>query len=160
MTTQLTFAPDLKKLGTEALAELATKIYTTGDIDERPAISSPGDVATLVMADMSKMDQEELWVVNLDTRNRVKEITKLYKGTVNSSTVRLAEIFRQAIILNSPAIIVVHNHPSGDTTPSPEDVSVTRAIREAGNLLDVELLDHLIIGLGRFASLRERGLGF
>jgi DNA repair protein RadC len=81
---------------------------------------------------------------------------------VNSSQIRVGEIFKEAIRKNAPAIIVVHNHPSGDPTPSPDDVAVTRAIMEAGKLLDVEVLDHIVIGVGkdRWVSLKERGLGF
>jgi len=101
-----------------------------------------------------------MWVVNLDTRNRVMSFVGLYNGSVNSSQVRVCEVFRQAIVDNSPAIIVAHNHPSGDPTPSPEDVSVTRSILQAGKLLDIDLLDHLVIAGGRYVSLKERGLGF
>jgi len=127
---------------------------------ERPAIHSPSDVANLLQYFIGSLDHEEMWVVNLDTRNRVMSFVALYKGSVNSSQVRVCEVFRQAIVDNSPAIIVAHNHPSGDPTPSPEDVSVTRAILQAGKLLDIDLLDHLVIGAGRFVSLKERGLGF
>jgi DNA repair protein RadC len=96
----------------------------------------------------------------LDSRNRVKSLVLLYKGSVNSSQVHVGEVFRQAIVENSPAIIIAHNHPSQDPTPSPDDVGLTRAIVQAGKLLDIEVLDHLIICQGRFVSLKERGLGF
>jgi DNA repair protein RadC len=87
-------------------------------------------------------------------------LVKLYQGSVNSSQVRVGEVFRQAVIDNSSGIIVAHNHPSGDNTPSPDDVAVTRAIVQAGKLLDIEVLDHLVISKGHFVSLKERGLGF
>ena len=87
-------------------------------------------------------------------------LVELYRGSVNTSQVRVAEIFRQAIIENAPALVLAHNHPSGDISPSPDDIAVTRAIVEAGKLLDVQVLDHLVIGQGGFASLKERGLGF
>jgi DNA repair protein RadC len=96
----------------------------------------------------------------LDTRNHILAIHEVYHGSVNSSQVRIAEVFKAAIRRNATAIIVVHNHPSGDPTPSPDDVAVTRAIVQAGKLLEVEVLDHLVIGLGRFVSMKERGLGF
>ena len=99
-------------------------------------------------------------MIALDTRNRVMNLTKLYQGSVNQSQVRIGEIFRQAITDNAPSIIVAHNHPSGDPTPSPDDVAVTRQIFQAGKLLDIEFLDHLIIGAGRYVSLKDRGLGF
>ena len=99
-------------------------------------------------------------VLLLDRRNRVLVIVEIYKGSVNSSQVRVGEIFKEAIRKNASGLIVVHNHPSGDPTPSPDDVAVTRAIIQAGKLLDVDVLDHLVIGQGRWVSLKERGLGF
>jgi len=128
--------------------------------EERFQITSPADAANLVMLDMSLLDQEHLWVLLLDTRNQVVDVVRLYQGSVNTSLIRVAEVFREAIKRNCAAIIVAHNHPSGDPTPSPEDVRITRQIYEAGKLLDIELLDHLIIGHQRFISMKERGLGF
>ncbi len=128
--------------------------------EERPVISSPADAAALVQYEMSALPQEHLRVINLDTRNRVINIEKLYVGSLNASTVRVAEVFKPAIQRNAAAIIVLHNHPSGDPTPSPEDVALTRAIVQAGKLLDIDVLDHLVIGQGRWLSLKERGLGF
>jgi DNA repair protein RadC len=95
----------------------------------------------------------------LNTKNRVLSVHEVYKGSVNASLVRVGEVFREAIRRNAPAIIVAHNHPSGDPSPSPEDIHVTRRLAEAGRLLDIELLDHLIIGAGRWVSLREKGVG-
>jgi DNA repair protein RadC len=128
--------------------------------DERPAIHSPADAAALVQYEMSALPQEHLRVMNLDTRNKVINIEKLYVGTLNASTVRVAEIFKPAIQRNAAGIIILHNHPSGDPTPSPEDVALTRSIVQAGKLLDIEVLDHLVIGQNRWISLKERGLGF
>lgn len=128
--------------------------------EDRKAIHSPGEAADLVKYEMSALEQEELWVMLLDTRNRVLRIDTIYRGSLNSSQVRVGELFKNAIRRTAAAIIVVHNHPSGDPTPSPDDVAVTRAIVQAGKLLDIEVLDHLIIGGGRYVSLKERGLGF
>jgi DNA repair protein RadC len=128
--------------------------------EERPIIQGPTDAAALVLYEMSALTQENLRVINLDTRNRVINIEKLYVGSLNASTVRVGELFRSAIQRHAAAIIVVHNHPSGDPTPSPEDVSLTRTMVEAGKLLDIQLLDHLVIGQGLWVSLKERGLGF
>jgi DNA repair protein RadC len=129
--------------------------------EERPMINSPADAAALVQSEMSLLEKEHLRVLLLDTRNHVLDIVEIYVGSVNSSQVRIAEIFRPAIQRMAPAIIVVHSHPSGDPTPSPDDVAVTRAILQAGKLLDISLLDHLVIGQpGRWVSLKERGLGF
>jgi len=109
--------------------------------EERPAVNSPADAAALVAYEMSALEQEHLRVILLDTRNRVLEIVEVYKGSVNSSQIHVGEIFKAAIRGNAPALIVVHSHPSGDPTPSPDDVVVTRAIIQAGKLLDVDVLD-------------------
>jgi DNA repair protein RadC len=128
--------------------------------EERFTIRSPADIAQLLMAEMSHLEQEHFKVLTMDTRNRVLADTTLYIGSLNASHIRVGEVFREAVKRNAAAIIVVHNHPSGDPTPSPEDVEVTRHIYAAGEMIDIELLDHLIIGQQRFISLRERGLGF
>ena len=128
--------------------------------EEKLAIHRPDDAARLLQYEMSALPQEHLRVVVLDTRNRLISIEKIYVGSLNSSMVRVGELFRPAIQRNAASIIVVHNHPSGDPTPSSEDVTLTKAIVQAGKLLDIEVLDHLIIGQGRFVSLKERGLGF
>lgn len=142
-------------------AALALGVRTVTDFtSDRPAITSPGDAADLVRYEMAMFTEEHLWVLNLNTRNQVVEITRLYRGSVNSSQVRVGEIFQAAIKLKASAIILVHNHPSGDPTPSPDDVAVTRAAVQAGKMLDISILDHLVIGQGRWVSLKERGLGF
>lgn len=128
--------------------------------DERPVIQSPADAAELVLYEMSGLSQEHLWVLILDTRNRVISKEKIYVGSLNSSSVRIGELFKAAIQRSAASLIVVHNHPSGDPTPSPEDISLTRAVVQAGKLLDIDVLDHLVIGQGRFVSLKEKGLGF
>lgn len=128
--------------------------------EERPAIHSPAEAAELVRYEMGALEQEHLRVMLLDTRNRVLDTVEVYIGSLNSSQVRVGELFKPAIRRGAAAVIVVHNHPSGDPTPSPDDVAVTRAIVQAGKLLDIDVLDHLVIGRGRFVSLKERGLGF
>jgi DNA repair protein RadC len=128
--------------------------------DERPQVRSPADAANLVMMEMSLLDQEHLRLILLDTKNRVIEMPTVYIGNLNTSVIRVGELFRYALRVNCAGTIVVHNHPSGDPTPSPEDVRVTERIVEAGKLLDVDVLDHIVIGRQRFVSLKERGLGF
>jgi DNA repair protein RadC len=129
--------------------------------EERPTINSPADAAALVQHEMSLLEQEHLRVILLDQRNRVLDTVEVYQGSVNSAQVRIAEVFKPAVARMAPSLIVVHSHPSGDPTPSPEDVAVTRAIVQGGKLLDIATLDHLIIGqAGRWVSLKERGLGF
>jgi DNA repair protein RadC len=136
------------------------RLVTISPAGERPSIHSPADIAALVQYEMSALEQEELRVILLDTRNSVMDVVTVYKGSLNSSQVRVGELFKEAIRRNAAAVILIHNHPSGDPTPSPDDVAVTRAIVEVGKLLDIEVLDHLVIGAGRYISLKERGLGF
>ena len=143
----------------KAAVELGRRL-TLEAPEERPTINSPTDAAALVRYEMSALEQEHLRVLLLDTRNHVLDIVEVYKGSVNSSQVRVGEVFKSAVRRGVAAIIVVHNHPSGDPTPSPDDVAITRAFVEAGKLLDVEVLDHLVIGRGKWVSLKERGLGF
>ncbi|HVN15599.1 MAG TPA: DNA repair protein RadC [Anaerolineales bacterium] len=143
----------------KAAIELGRRL-TLESPEERPTINSPADAAALVQYEMSALEQEHLRVILLDTRNHVLDIVEVYQGSVNSSQVRVGEVFKAAIRRGVPALIVVHNHPSGDPTPSPDDVAVTRAFVQAGKLLDVDVLDHLVIGQGKYVSLKERGLGF
>ncbi len=124
--------------------------------EEKYQIKTPADAASLVMPDMAFLDFEQLRVIVLDTKNRVVDNIPLYRGTINSSVLRAAEIFRLAIVRNCPAIIICHSHPSGDPSPSDEDIEVTKQLVEAGKVLDVEVLDHLIIGHHTFVSLKER----
>jgi len=143
-----------------AALELGRRIASLAP-EERAQISCPQDAANLVAAEMSLLAQEHLVVLLLNTRNQVVAKREVYIGTVNSSAVRPAEVLRPAVRENAPSIIVVHNHPSGDPTPSPEDVAITRDLIAAGKLMDIELLDHLVIGQGgRFTSLKEKRLGF
>ncbi len=135
--------------------------YSSLRPEDRPKISSPRDVYNLLAWEMSFLDKEHLKVVLLNTKGLVMGKSLIYVGNVNSSMIRAAEVFRPAVRENQPSIIVAHNHPSGDPTPSPEDAAVTRQLVEAGKLLNIDLLDHVVIGSGgRFASLKERGLGF
>lgn len=148
-----------KAIQLHAAFELGRRLVQLRPAD-RPQVRSPGDLARLLMASMSTLDQECLKVVLLNTRNRVLAVEEVCRGSLNTAAVRIGEVFREPIRQNAAAIILVHNHPSGDPTPSTEDIRLTRAVREAGDLLDLEVLDHLVIGRQAFVSLRERGLGF
>ncbi len=125
-----------------------------------PQVRCPADVANLMMLEMGLLQQEVMRTVLLNTKNHVIASPVIYQGSLNTAVVRVGELFREAIRHHCLSIIVVHNHPSGDPTPSPEDVAVTRELVAAGKLLDIEVLDHLVIGHQRFVSLKERGLGF
>lgn len=143
----------------KAALELGKRLLSTQP-EERAVVRAPQDVFNILSAEMSFLEQEHLRIVLLNTRNQVMSIPEVYRGSVNTSLVRIGELFREAVRENCPALVVVHNHPSGDPTPSPEDVDVTRQMVEAGRLLDIEVLDHLVIGNQSFVSLKERGLGF
>lgn len=137
--------------------ELNSALYTRPT--DRPTIHSPADAAEILSPFICFLDHEELWVMVLDTRNRVSKLVKLYVGSVNSSTIRTAEVFRQAVLENMPSILLAHNHPSGDPSPSPEDISSTKFFIEAGKILDIEVLDHIIITRNDFFSLKLHQLG-
>jgi DNA repair protein RadC len=141
--------------------ELGHRLATEVE-DEHPIIHCPADAATLIQYDMSRLEQEEMWVLLLNTRNRLIEIDRLYRGSTTSSQIRVGEVFKAAIRRNATSILVAHNHPSGEVEPSPDDVAVTRAIVTAGKTLDIDVIDHIICGRNptNYASLKERGLGF
>lgn len=130
--------------------------------EERPIIKCPADAAALVQYEMSGLEKEQMRVFLLDTRNRVLDIVQVAYGSVNSAHIRIAEVFTPAVRRNATAILLAHNHPSGDPSPSPDDIAVTRNIVQAGKLLDIDVLDHIIIGIGdkRWVSLKERGVEF
>ena len=128
--------------------------------EERATINSPADAAALVQYEMSALEKEEMRVILLDTRNHVVDVVTVAHGSLNAAQMRVGEIFTPAVRKNVAALIAVHNHPSGDPTPSPQDVAITRAMIEAGKLLDIEVLDHLVIGMGKYVSLKEKKLGF
>lgn len=143
----------------KAALELGRRLLASQP-EDRIAVRSPADVANLLQAEMAHLEQEELRLVLLNTKNQVLSIPQLYRGNVNTSLVRVSELFREAVRENCPALIVVHNHPSGDPTPSNEDIKITEQMIEAGKLLDIEILDHIIIGRQGYISLKEKGLGF
>ena len=140
--------------------ELNQALYTA-KVKDKPVINSPADAYAILQPFMGSLQHEELWVVLLNTRNHVLELVRLYKGSTNSSQVKVGEVFRAAIARGGVnAVVIAHNHPSNVSTPSPDDVAVTRAIVQAGKLLDVSVLDHLVVCADRYASLKELGLGF
>ncbi len=128
----------------------------------RTLIKTPADMANLLLPTMGLLDQEEVWTVLLDSRNRIIGTpTMLYRGSLNSAHMRVGEVFREAIRHSAASIILAHNHPSTDPSPSSDDVLVTKELIKAGKLLEIELLDHMVVGgATRYVSLKERGLGF
>lgn len=124
---------------------------------ERPVIKSPADVFHLVGEDMRYLDREHFNVILLNTKNHVLGVENVSIGSLNASLVHPRELFKKAILKSAAGIILVHNHPSGDPQPSQEDKQVTCRMAKAGEIIGIEVLDHIVIGDGRFASLRERG---
>jgi DNA repair protein RadC len=143
----------------KASMEIASRILAMNP-NQRPRISSPDDITNLIGLEMSLLEQEQLRVVLLNTRNEVIGIRTLYNGTTNQAHVRVAEVFKDAVRANAVAIVVAHNHPSGDPTPSSADIELTRDLVKAGEMLEIKVLDHMIIGHGRHVSMKRLGLGF
>ena len=126
----------------------------------RWSVRSPRDIADRMVLQMGRLEREELWVVVLNTKNVVLRVVPVYRGNVSASLVRVGELFCDAVRLGASGIILVHNHPSGDPTPSPDDLHLTAEALAAGRLLDIELLDHLVVGHDAWISLRDRGVAF
>lgn len=143
----------------QAAMELGRRIAYQSS-EERVQVRCPADAANVLIPLIGHQEQEHFAVLYLNTRNRIVDQEILYRGTLNTSLVRRAEVFRGAVRRNVAAIIVAHNHPSGDCNPSPEDIALTRQLVEAGKLMEIDMLDHFVIGGNRYLSLRERGLGF
>jgi len=142
-----------------AAIELGRRVMRAS-AEERLKADSPEIVVRLLMSELAYAEQEYVKVVLIDTRNTILATPTVYKGTLNNTSIRVGEIFKEAVRHNAAGIIVAHNHPSGDPTPSPEDVVLTQRIVEAGKLLNIEVFDHLILGHNRWVSLKERRLGF
>jgi len=142
------------------LAQL-TSTYEVGESNGDPAgprLQSPAEVAAYLGTELSNLAQEQVRVVLLDSKNRVIGTSLLYQGGVNATVIRPADCFREAVRLGAPALILMHNHPSGDPTPSPEDVRLTTEVAKAGDLLGIDVLDHVVVGKQGYVSLREQGL--
>ena len=163
-------ASDVELAGTPGLGQAkAARLAAAFELGRRsvadwPAgrwtIRSPGDVARPLLADMGRLEREELRVLSLNTKNVVQRATTVYVGNVSASLVRIGELFRDAVRLDAAGIVLVHNHPSGDPTPSPDDLHLTAEAIAAGRLLDVDVLDHIVIGHDAWVSLRDRGVAF
>ncbi|MBK3493436.1 DNA repair protein RadC [Viridibacillus sp. YIM B01967] len=125
--------------------------------EERYTIRSPQDAATYLMADMTALLQEHFVALFMNVKNQIIHKQTIFIGSLNASIVHPREIFREAVKRSAASIICAHNHPSGNPAPSPEDIEVTKRIQEAGYIMGIELLDHVIIGDHQFISLKEKG---
>lgn len=141
-----------------ALSELFRRFKTLKAMKKDVKVTSPKDLADLLSGEMNDLNQEVLKVVLLNTKNVIIGSKDIFKGSLNTSIVHPREIFKQAINKDSASIIICHNHPSGDPTPSKEDINITLRIKECGNIIGIQLLDHIIIGKNKFVSLKEQGL--
>jgi len=141
----------------KAAFELGKRLAVSTE-DDRPAIASPADAAGLVMEELRYHDKEHFVALFLDSRNRVIAQRTISVGSLQANIVHPREVFKEAISRSSAALIVLHNHPSGDPTPSEEDRAITTRLKEAGSLIGIPLLDHIIIGSGKFVSLKEQGV--
>lgn len=126
---------------------------------EQQILRTPADIADLVMAEMTCLETEQLRILMLDTKNKLVGVHTAYSGSLNTCVIRIGEIIREPIRRGCAAFILCHNHPSGDPTPSPEDLRVTEMVKEAAELIDINLIDHIVIGRNRYVSMRERGIG-
>ena len=150
---------EAKGIGLAAALELGLRMMRE-PLESRKVVKSPQDAANY-FNDMGTLEQEVMRTLLLDTKNRVLAAPTIYRGSLHTTVIRINELFREAVRQNCASIIVAHNHPSGDPTPSPEDIAVTREIVQAGKILDIDVLDHVVVGAGeKFVSLKERGLGF
>lgn len=147
----------VKAIEVKAAVELGKRLSATKE-DVKPVIRSPEDVAQLMMAELRYEQVEHLCALVLDARNQVRHTRKISTGTLTESLVHPREVFREAIRFSAASLCLVHNHPSGDPTPSPEDIKTTKRLLEAGKILGIDLLDHVIIGDGRWTSLKQLGL--
>jgi DNA repair protein RadC len=146
-----------KAVQVKAGIELGRRIARDSQFRERVTIRTPRDAAHYMMEEMRYLAQEHFVVLFLNTKNQVSAHETIFVGSLNASIVHPREVFQAAIKRNSASIICLHNHPSGDPTPSPEDVEVTRRLVEAGKILGIEVLDHIIIGDRRYTSMKEKG---
>lgn len=145
-----------KAVQIKAAVELGRRIATASAA--RVAVRSPRDVSGLVMEEMRYLDREQFRIVLLDSKNQVLGLKVVSVGSLSSSIVHPREVFKEAITRSSAAVILVHNHPSGDPTPSQEDIEVTRRLADAGRLLGIEVLDHIVVGDNRYVSFKEKGI--
>ena len=148
----------------------ASRMKATAEIGRRLAlprtlpdneITSPGDLANLLMPEMRYLSQEELRIVVVNTRNQILGVNTVYRGRGNCIQVDIGDLFKHVLRYEKgQAFFLAHNHPSGDPSPSSDDIEITKKVVAAGKLMGLQLLDHMVIGDGRFVSLRERGMGW
>lgn len=155
MESQLSALPTKRRKQAEKLLEMVRRV-----MEEAPLryIRKPEDVYQEVAADLSTLDKEHFMVILLNTKNRIISKETISVGSLNSAIVHPREVFKTAIIKGAASIVCVHNHPSGDPTPSSEDIRLTKRLIQAGEILGIDALDHVVVGIEGYISLREKGL--
>jgi DNA repair protein RadC len=124
----------------------------------RPTVSTASDVAAICATQMRGLDREHFWALALNTKNQLLRMVEISVGSLNASIVHPRELYKEAVRVSAASIVVVHNHPSGDPTPSGADLQLTRRLSRAGDVLGIELIDHVVVGDGgAFVSIREMG---
>lgn len=159
--TEMTNIKGIKRIKASqliAMVELFKRFKTLRAKRQVLKISSPKDLSEMLMNEMTDLSQEVLKLIMLNTKNEVIGIKDVFKGSLNTSIVHPREIFNEAVKRNSASIIICHNHPSGDPTPSKEDINITIRLKECGSIMGINLLDHIIIGNKKFVSLKEKGI--
>lgn len=141
-----------------AIAELFKRFNTYKSFNEFKRVTSPNDVASMLYGEMGTFNQEVLKLIILNTKNEIIKIKDVFKGSLNSSLIHPREIFNEAIRNSAASIIICHNHPSGDPTPSDEDIKVTIRLKECGEIIGIKLIDHIVIGRNIYVSLKEKGI--
>ena len=139
-----------------AALELGRRVAASNDEQGPPTLQTSVDVARMMKPLMEFLPQEELRVLSLNSRNQLLATSTVFKGTVNSVSVRPVEVFRQAVQVNAPSVVMVHNHPSGDPDPSAADVALTKEIAAVGKTLDIKLADHVVVARDGYVSMRDR----
>ena len=141
----------------KAAFELGRRLAAVSE-QPRPQIKGPGDAAKLLVGKLGTLEQEEVWVLSLDSHGQLIAMTCVARGGLSSSGVRTADVFREAVRHNAASIVLAHNHTSGSTEPSPDDVAFTQKLVRAGEELDIDLLDHIVVGGSKYSSMAERGI--
>ena len=162
VSDKIRMAEEIKGVGTVKAAQITAAFELgrrmAGFFEEKPQISCPADVARIMMPSMRDLQNEILCVLCLDTKNHVTRQRRIFEGSLNASIIHPREVFRFAIEEAAASIILVHNHPSGDPSPSREDIQATQQLMRAGNYIQIPVRDHVIIGAGSYISLKEEGL--
>lgn len=148
----------VKALQIKAVMELSKRVSASRINNERVIIKSPVEVSTLLMEEMRHLQKEVFKIVMLNTKNHIIKYLNISVGSLNSSIVHPREVFSEAVKVGCSAVLLVHNHPSGDPEPSREDIETTQRLVNAGSILGIKVLDHIVIGDGRYISFREQGL--